>query len=76
MSKENKTSDNQQNGNDFIADVSISCTPNSPINKHFKKYLEDRHGKYEELSNDMKDRFIDDMYLMRQAVNICISHLC
>ena len=25
MSKENKTSDKQQNGNDFIADVMLSC---------------------------------------------------
>ncbi|MGI6306967.1 MAG: hypothetical protein ACOXZQ_14030 [Bacteroidales bacterium] len=38
MSKENKTSDKQQNGNDFIADVSGSYFDSKPLTE--MEYLE------------------------------------
>ena len=43
MSKENKTSDKQQNGNDFIADVICSSRERNPF---FKKEVFNRFAKY------------------------------
>lgn len=45
MSKENKTSDKQQNGNDFIADVMAMLPTNEEIQYHIEKNTRHNNGE-------------------------------
>jgi hypothetical protein len=60
MNKENKTSDKQQNGNDFIADVSSSgkcsrCEVNDAQSEHTCPYAEEINNDSDSLCDCCSD---------------------